>query len=740
MGWSDLIGRQLGGYTIVGELGRGGSSRVYRGEEYGENLELVREVAIKVIFNDAEDRIGFVRRFEREVQAVAQLDHPNIVAVYAHGETDDLVYLVMQCVTGGTLRQRCGRPVPVAEATAAIVQMCHALHHAHEHGIIHRDVKPSNMLVDAADPRHLLLTDFGIAKLQGMLGLTKSGTTIGTPEYMSPEQAEGKDIDQRTDVYALGCVLFELLAGRPPFVGSTAVSVLYQQVHLRPPHLRAFNAEVPRELGRIVEQALAKHPEERFGTAALLAEALYPFAEGSLPPGLVEPRTVAGSGTTASGPLPRDVGARASRPLPPLLPPLPVEDLSPIVPVVDDARSVLPPMESYAPSPSGSGELVAPDPESWQGLGTEGLDAIFPGDPEAWSSHDARVEAIVNTPTLEEMPQVSAPPAPPAYRPKPAASRELNRSIPLPDFRLPSKATRPLSMPLTASGRLDIEALMEQIEGQRSPSLDESRGEARPSMAGLAASAGQVPDPEAPAVRSSPRPWMPSPVVPPVDDLTESMPSRRSIADIDTDEMYAIGKEPDAARASRRSFSVPLGSIIAVSLCILLLVGVVTSVFVLGSHRTGHKTTVVPPTAAPTSTPLPSPTATPPQEPTATATVSPQQALNNEAAAAFNSVILSQFADNSCSAGNQTRQFGQGQTVYIDLCTSGGPFPGPVTVTIRQNGAILHLMVAGLNLSPNASYVYYEQYYLASGTYDMVVTMPVDGQTAVARDLVFTVS
>ena len=162
--------------------------------------------------------------------------------------------------------------------------MAYALHHAHVRGIIHRDVKPSNMLVSAEDARHLLLSDFGIAKLQGMRGLTKSGTTIGTPEYMSPEQAEGKEIDPRADVYSLGCVLYEALSGRPPFIGATPVSVLYQQVHSRPAYLRGLNADVPRELSRLLDQALAKRPEERFGTAERFAEALLPFAEGALPP------------------------------------------------------------------------------------------------------------------------------------------------------------------------------------------------------------------------------------------------------------------------------------------------------------------------------------------------------------------------------------------------------------------------------------------------------------------------
>jgi serine/threonine protein kinase len=739
MGWSDLIGRHLGQYAIVDELGRGGSSRVYRAED----LDLSREVAIKVIFNDAEDRIGFVRRFEREVQAVAQLDHPNIVAVYDRGETDDLVYLVMQCVTGGTLRQRCGRPIPIADATAAIFQMCMALHHAHQNGIIHRDVKPSNMLVNSSDPRHVLLTDFGIAKLQGMLGLTKSGTTIGTPEYMSPEQAEGKDIDQRTDVYALGCVLFELLTGRPPFVGSTAVSVLYQQVHLRPPHLRAFNSEVPRELGRIVEQALSKHPEERFGTAELLAEALYPFSEDSVPslPGLITfPETLSRAANStpapaagAISPVPGGAG-----PLPPLrdprittsgpLTPYPAEVVNPITPVGADVRSVLPPPDSiWQPAAVSGEELVPPSPESWQGLGSEGLDAIFPADPEAQSSHDARVEAISNTPTLEEMPLVTPPPGSGSLtsysatsRPRPAAQRDLNRSIPLPAFRLPSKETQPLNLPLTGSGRLDIEALMAQVESQPRTSP------------------GEPPEVEAP---------------------TEPMESRSALVDFDTNKMEVVpaaerttappvrgtpspASQParDKTNHRRRNHSLLLASAIAAALSVLLLLGVLASAFALGSRAHGQKSATQVATAIPTMTALPSPTATGQKGPAATATLTPQQVLNNEAAAAFVAVTLSAFADNSCSQANQTRRFSTGQTIYVDLCTSSGPIPGPVTISIRQGGAILHYVARDLNLGPNASAFEFEQYVLASGSYDMLVTVQINGKEAVARDLTFSVS
>ena len=306
MGWNDLIGMRLDQYEILDELGRGGSSRVY----HAYDTEGERDVAIKVIPNDADDRALFTSRFAREVAAVQKLHHPNIVKVFGAGENDEFVYLVMQCVTGGTLRRQLSGPLPVPVAVAYMVQIAYALHHAHERGIIHRDVKPSNMLLEYPGSNHLLLTDFGIAKIQGARGLTKSGTTIGTPEYMSPEQAEGRDIDERSDIYALGCVLYETLAGRPPFLGSTPVSVLFQHVHSRPAYIRGFNPGVPGELVQILEIALAKRPDERFGTAESFARALRPFA-GEMPEvNLQQPET---------GPIviSRSNGLTPSRPLPP---------------------------------------------------------------------------------------------------------------------------------------------------------------------------------------------------------------------------------------------------------------------------------------------------------------------------------------------------------------------------------------------------------------------------------------
>jgi serine/threonine protein kinase len=268
------VGLRFDQYEILEELGRGGSARVYRAYDHLAK----REVAVKIIPNDVEDRQDFIARFEREIEIVRALSHPHIVDVYGAGETEEVVYLVMRHLRGGTLRDRLTNgPLPVGLAALYASQMARALHHAHQHGIIHRDVKPSNMLLGAEDPYHLLLADFGIAKIQGIRGMTKSGIAIGTPEYMSPEQAEGKESDPRSDIYSLGIVLYEMLAGRPPFKGQSPVAIMYQHVHVRPAYIRGYNAQAPIELCRIAETALRKSPDERYPTAERFAQALAPF-------------------------------------------------------------------------------------------------------------------------------------------------------------------------------------------------------------------------------------------------------------------------------------------------------------------------------------------------------------------------------------------------------------------------------------------------------------------------------
>jgi serine/threonine-protein kinase len=723
MRWNDLIGRQLGQYTLLEEIGRGGSSRVYRGHDGAAE----RDVAVKVIPNDAEDRVGFVHRFEREVQAVAQLNHPNIVTVFDRGETDDLVYLVMQCVMGGTLRTKLGKPLPAYEATAYIVQMAQALHHAHTKGIVHRDVKPSNMLIDAENAKHLLLTDFGIAKLQGARGLTKTGTTIGTPEYMAPEQAEGKDIDARADVYSLGCVLYEALAGRPPFIGSSPVSVLYQQVHSRPPYVRGFNPDVPRELTRILDMALAKRPEDRHGTAEQLAQALAPFTEetGAGAPGA----SYFGPGARSSGQLRLD---------PPGPPPAPTAK-------TDEGR--VPPLgESAGPVPEAA--------EQWRGLGAEGLDALFPDDPES----ERRKAAA----------QAAPPPVPPGTLPpaeQPADEGRLHHTIPLPAFRLPARRTRPLDLPLTSSGELDLERLMTQVD---SPTLGRVRPQPPqpewqpPSADGWGGSTyGQDPYLEQQQEWYQPdglppaQPGQPAPA--PLRDAmlrTSEAKSLRPVWRPTSEEMAAVAapttgrrqghtrKPADhSQRPGLRARRAPVWAGVGVVAVLLLLaaswVGLSASglgVTLLGARQaTATK-------AAPTATVTVAPTATATVTPSATgtATVNPQRALNSQAAAQFRAVTLATFVDGGCSSGNSTSHFSSGQTVYVNLCVASGAKSLPMTVQIRRGGTLLYTVVRNQYLAPGSSY-WYSHYGLGAGTYDMLVTVQINGLTGTARDLQFTV-
>jgi serine/threonine protein kinase len=285
-----FIGKQLGTYQIQSSLGEGGMARVYK----AYHARLRREVAIKVILSQVADREGFQARFEREAQVIASLEHPNIVSVYDFGEEGNLTYLVMQYVGGGTLRDqmRVGQPLEAQRAINYTIQMARALHHAHQRGIVHRDVKPQNMLVSSTDRNHLLLSDFGIAKFYRgdesltafsemptrTVGhdssLTSIDQIIGTADYMAPEQVNGQPVDARTDVYALGIVLYQMLTGEAPFHSTTLRGLLFQHVYTPPPPVRIKNPLVPEILAQIVSKAMAKAPGDRFPTAEAMAQAL----------------------------------------------------------------------------------------------------------------------------------------------------------------------------------------------------------------------------------------------------------------------------------------------------------------------------------------------------------------------------------------------------------------------------------------------------------------------------------
>ena len=270
-----LIGATLGNYKILAPLGHGGMARVYRA--YQENLD--REVAVKVLPPwYAADR-NFVERFNLEARLIARLSHPNIVTVHDANEYNGHLYIVMQLVNGGTLKHRLdglrarGQTMDMLEANRTFQQLASALEYAHEQGIIHRDIKPVNVLLDRAG--RPILTDFGIAKvLAGTRDLTRPGAGVGTPEYMSPEQCMGGPVDGRADIYALGVMLYEALTGRTPFIGDNYPALAHSHIYEKPPDPRIFNPRLSLAVRDVIVIALQKYPHQRFQRAEDMAHAL----------------------------------------------------------------------------------------------------------------------------------------------------------------------------------------------------------------------------------------------------------------------------------------------------------------------------------------------------------------------------------------------------------------------------------------------------------------------------------
>lgn len=267
---------QLGPYKIEKVLGRGGMGTVYAGvhDETGERA------AIKVLPETLAHDPRFRERFRSEVETLKKLQHRSIVELYGHGEEQGILYFVMELVEGSDLETelRDKRKFPWREVLDIGVQVCGALKHAHDSGVIHRDLKPANLLV--TNERLIKLTDFGIAKLFGNTGLTMAGSMIGTPEYMSPEQAHGHAVTARSDLYSLGCVMFALLAGRPPFHAESVTQVIDRVRHADPPSLHVFADGIPDEMEAIVRQLLDKDPHKRIATAQLLARRLKAMEHG----------------------------------------------------------------------------------------------------------------------------------------------------------------------------------------------------------------------------------------------------------------------------------------------------------------------------------------------------------------------------------------------------------------------------------------------------------------------------
>jgi eukaryotic-like serine/threonine-protein kinase len=267
----DLIGRTLGPYRIVERIGAGGMATVYKAFEPSMN----RYVAIKAMPAHLARDPNFRLRFQQEASLITLLEHPYILPIHARSPEDEPIpYLVMRYTDGGTLADLiANRSLTIERAVRLVRQVAETLAYAHKQGIVHRDIKPSNILIGRDGSA--LVADFGIAKImEETLQLTGEGVSVGTPAYMSPEQAGGQPADARSDIYALGVVLYQALTGEPPFSAETPLAVLHMHLHnpLRPPH--QLNPAIPEALERVILRAMAKDPADRFQTADEMADAL----------------------------------------------------------------------------------------------------------------------------------------------------------------------------------------------------------------------------------------------------------------------------------------------------------------------------------------------------------------------------------------------------------------------------------------------------------------------------------
>ncbi|MDB4906476.1 MAG: protein kinase [Gemmatimonadetes bacterium] len=260
-------------YRVLRRLGGGGMASVYM----AEHSALERSVVIKVLHAHLSRDPEMLERFRREARAASALVHPHICPVLDFGEGEGIVWTTMPFLAGGSLADQLvrDRTVNPDVAAAAAAQVATALDYAHRRGIVHRDIKPDNVLFD--DDGHALLTDFGIATARADSRLTASGRAMGTPHYMSPEQAMGRLVDGRSDLYAVGVLLYEVLVGLPPFDGADAFSVGYKQVHERPVPPETVNSRVPADLSAIVMCCLEKAPADRYQTGNQLADALLSY-------------------------------------------------------------------------------------------------------------------------------------------------------------------------------------------------------------------------------------------------------------------------------------------------------------------------------------------------------------------------------------------------------------------------------------------------------------------------------
>jgi Protein kinase domain/PASTA domain len=289
-------GARFGGYRIERTLGHGGMGIVYLAYQ----LELDRLVALKVIRPELAHDDHFRARFRSESRTAASIHHPRVVTVFGAGERDGLVYVAMRYVAGNDLGQLIAArgALPADRAAELIAQVADGLDAVHAAGLVHRDVKPANVIVENDGRTAAYLTDFGLAKVAAATeGLTATGEVIGSVDYMAPEQIEGARIDARTDVYALGCVLFHTVSGRVPFAHRESSAKMWAHLNEPPPAARSWNRDVPKALDRVIQRAMAKDPANRFPSAGDLGRAARAAVRGKR---VTEPERAVGSGEAAA--------------------------------------------------------------------------------------------------------------------------------------------------------------------------------------------------------------------------------------------------------------------------------------------------------------------------------------------------------------------------------------------------------------------------------------------------------
>ncbi len=262
----------LGRYEIIGELGKGAMGTVYKAKDpIIDRILAIKTISLNLATDEKDE---YEARFYQEAKAAGRLSHPNIVTVYDVGKSGDVAYIAMEFLQGRELHDILneGALLPVSQVLDIVRQVALGLAYAHEHGIVHRDVKPSNIMV--IRDGHVKITDFGIARMTSSTVQTQAGVVLGSPKYMSPEQVLGKSIDQRSDIFSLGVMLYEMLTGRPPFVGDTISAVMYHTINATPAPPSTLNHEIPAMLDFIVAKALAKSVDDRYQNAREFADDL----------------------------------------------------------------------------------------------------------------------------------------------------------------------------------------------------------------------------------------------------------------------------------------------------------------------------------------------------------------------------------------------------------------------------------------------------------------------------------